>query len=282
MVYLQKQVLLGLCLCISVIGCGKENTGTGDPGWTAPLPKEKLVVMSYNIRHCSPYNGTSMTPPPDIDGVVKVLKLLKPDVVLFQEVDSMTKRCQGVDQAKELARRAGYPYYKFFRQKAYQGGAYGAGILSRYKMENITNHPLQKVFDGYTMTGSNIMGSIEIEVEGKRIRMVTTHLSAKATERPLQFPGMLKILTSSNLPTIVGGDFNSKPGSEIIKALDDAGLQRTTKDPTKLTIPSTTPTSQIDYIAFYPKTAFRVISHAVITGTQASDHLPIVTVLSIK
>ena len=281
---IRRQIIVAFGLCFSLFGCSKENTIPETPGWPEQKETANLVVMCYNTRHAAHYKGVTASYVSDMDipGLSKVIKDANPDVVLLQEIDSMTTRNGNVDQMVEMGRLAGYRYVHFFRQKDYQGGAYGAGIMSKYPLKNIINHALPKVINGVTLIGSNILGTAEIEFNGKTIRLATTHVSATVAERPLQFPYYLEILTSGTLPTIVGGDFNSFPDSDIIKALDAAGFKRTNNDPTKYTIPSTTPTKQIDYIAYRPADAFSVMSHTVITGTQASDHLPIVAVLKVK
>lgn len=278
----QILALGGLWLLLSL--CSSGNPGSETPPEWPDQKAANLVVMSYNTRHAARYSGSSTTNLSDVDipGLSKVIKEANPDVVLLQEIDSMTLRNGEADQMVEMSKMAGYRYVHFFRQKFYNEGAYGAGIMSKYPLKNIVNHNLPKVIDGVTIKGSNILGTAEIEFEGKTIRIATTHLSATASERKLQFPYYLEVLTSGTMPTIVGGDFNSIPDSDIIRALDSAGYKRTNSDPTKLTIPSTAPTREIDYIAFRPDTAFSVMSHTVISGTQASDHLPIISVLKMK
>ena len=56
--------------------------------------------MSYNIRHCSPYLGSGVPSPAEVGNVAKVLKDKNADVVLLQEVDSMTTRALNIDQSK--------------------------------------------------------------------------------------------------------------------------------------------------------------------------------------
>lgn len=276
---IKKNILFLSCLCFSLLGCGQESDLGENSGKD---PANTIVIMSYNTRHCSPYEGSSVAVRIDVPGIANVIKKIKPDVVMLQEVDSMTRRAEQVDQVKELARLVGYPYYKFFKQKDYQGGGYGAGIISKHELRNIVNHPLPRVIDGQLITGSNVLGTAEITFNGKTIRVATTHVSVQPKESKLQFPGYVKILTSGSVPTVVGGDFNSVPQSEVIQMLDASGFERTNHDPSKLTIPSTAPARELDYIAFYPKSAFSIVAHHVIAGTQASDHLPIVSIINVK
>ena len=165
---MKRVFILMMSICAVFMGCSKANEPQGDAGWGGNTdPKENLVVMSYNIKHCAPYYGVSgETTTADVNNVANVIKSKKPDVVLLQEVDYKTTRSLGVDQAKELAELAGYPYYYFFKQKDFQGGAYGAAILSSFQMSEIVNHDLPKEIDGLTITGSNVLGTAKIKFNG--------------------------------------------------------------------------------------------------------------------
>ena len=260
-----KEICLAIA-CLYTLLLGGSNT---------TKEKTELVIMSYNIRHCAPYYGTSRTTVANVSGIAEVIREKQPDVALLQEVDSCTKRSLGINQIKELAGLTGYPYYYFFKQKEYSGGAYGAGMLSRYELKNITNHPLPK-----EIKGSNVLGTAKITFNQKDICVAVTHLSVKGHERARQFPFILAELDKfSGIPVILGGDFNSKPDDAIIATLGNNGFVRTNSDPAKFTIPSNAPDRELDYIAFKPQKAFKIVSHSVHTGISASDHLPIMSIL---
>lgn len=275
-----KKILFSVVYCCLVLlSCSNSNGGPlEDDGWDNET-NINLVIMSYNIRHCAPYYGSSESTQADVSGLANVIKQKKPDVALLQEVDSCTTRSLGVDQIVTLAKLAGYEYYYYFKQKDLSHGSYGAGILSKYELKDIVNQPLPKVIDGQTITGSNILGTARITFNHRDIYIATMHLSVTESERNKQFPYYLERLNTLNGPVIVGGDFNSKPDDGIISIFDSDGWIRTNNDPNKFTIPSTTPNREIDYIAYKASTSFKVISHTVGTGINASDHLPIISVL---
>src|SRR5574344_1935520 len=104
--------IISVCTC-----CGKSEKTASEPDGNNPGSEgtSNLVVMSYNIRHCAPYYGTSETTVADVQGTAAVIKRMSPDVVMLQEVDKCTTRSLGIDQAKKLAELAGYPYYQFFK-----------------------------------------------------------------------------------------------------------------------------------------------------------------------
>ena len=94
MIMMKRVFILMMSICAVFMGCSKANEPQGDAGWGGNTePKENLVVMSYNIKHCAPYYGVSgETTTADVNNVANVIKSKKPDVVLLQEVDYKTTR----------------------------------------------------------------------------------------------------------------------------------------------------------------------------------------------
>ena len=94
MIAMKRVFILMMSICAVFMGCSKANEPQGDAGWGGNTePKENLVVMSYNIKHCAPYYGVSgETTTADVNNVANVIKSKKPDVVLLQEVDYKTTR----------------------------------------------------------------------------------------------------------------------------------------------------------------------------------------------
>lgn len=281
---MKKRFLVILYILVLLTGCSSSNSSPIDPGWTNPADgKEKqLVVMSYNIRHCAPYYGTSENTAANVNNVAEVLKKFKPDVVFMQEVDKNTTRSLGIDQAKKLAELVGYPFYQFYKMQDYQGGEYGIAILSALQLKDVKNHVIPSDVEGTAITGNNILGTAKIEFNGVDICLANTHLSVYQADRDKQLPYMLnEILSKQTGPVLFAGDFNATPSNLTIQQLDNAGYFRTNTDPKKFTIPSNAPNRELDYISYKPAKNFEVISHTVQTGISASDHLPILSVLNI-
>lgn len=268
-------------------GCSKESSGEpaapGGPGIPG-TPSNRITVMSYNTRHCAPYYGASgEETTPSVEGIANVIKAKMPDVVFLQEIDSCTTRSLGVDQAKEIANLAKYPYYHFFKIMDYRSGKYGLAMLSKKPFKETKTYPFPDEIEGQKMTNANAVGTAIINFEGVDISFVTVHLSTTQSERDLQLAYAVEnILKPIKRPIVIGGDFNATPSNSTISILDAAGFTRTNTDPTKFTIPSNNPNRELDYIAYYPQEQFGVVSHTVVTGVNASDHLPIIAVLRIE
>lgn len=281
---MKGRILIILYVLALLAGCSSSDSSPIDPGWTNPDDgKDKqLVVMSYNIRHCAPYYGTSENTTANVNNVADVLKKTKPDIVFLQEVDKNTTRSLGIDQTQKLAELAGYPYYQFYKMQDYQGGEYGIAILSALRLKDIRNHAIPSEIEGQVIESNNVLGTAKIEFNGLDICLANTHLSVYQTDRDKQLPYMLdEILAKQTCPILFAGDFNAIPSNLTIRQLGDAGYLRTNTDPKKFTIPSNAPNRELDYITYKPAKNFEIVSHTVQTGISASDHLPIISVLTI-
>ena len=204
---------------------------------------------------------------------------------MLQEIDSCTARSFRIDQAKEIAAGAKYPYHEFFSMMDYQGGKYGLAILSKHVIKDAVTHRLPDEINGHKIIspGNNSVGSAVVRVAGRDISFVVAHLSLHASDRMAQVQYIFEnIIPNLKQPVIFAGDLNTKPTESVMKKIDGYGFVRTNKDPENFTIPSINPNRELDYIAYFPETEFTVLSHKVIYGTTASDHLPILATLKIN
>ena len=79
MIMMKRVFILMMSISAVFMGCSKANEPQGDAGWDGNTePKENLVVMSYNIKHCAPYYGVSgETTTADVNNVANVIKKQK-------------------------------------------------------------------------------------------------------------------------------------------------------------------------------------------------------------
>lgn len=235
--------------------------------------KDELTIMSYNIHHANPPSKPGVI---DIDAIAGVINKYKPDVVALQEVDVNTKR-SGMNEAVTLAEKTKMNFY-FAKAIDHDGGDYGVAILSRYSLSGGTTHKLP------TAAGTNgeprVLATATIEVNGKKILLACTHLDAQRndTNRVLQIQAINSLLQQETGPIVLAGDLNATAGGPVINTLDQH-FTRTCTQNCGFTIPVTTPTKTIDFIAYKPAAAMTVVSHTVIDEKYASDHLPVMATL---
>ena len=131
-----------------------------------PRKRVHLRLMSYNI-----HVGVGMDKKQDLKRIAEVIKDYDCDLVGLQEVDRGVERTGRVDEIKELARLTGMDY-AFAHNLDYQGGQYGVAVLSRFPILAIDHRRYANTRErerrGFIR--------VEVEVKGRRLNFVTTHL----------------------------------------------------------------------------------------------------------
>lgn len=239
--------------------------------------KDRLIIMTYNVHHCNPPGKPGVI---DVDAIATVIKQEGATIVAVQEVDVNTHRSGKINEAEQLAQKAGYPYYHFGKAMDYDGGQYGVLILSKYPLSDTQTHALPMNEPG--KFEQRVLAAATLSLpEGKQIRFGCTHLEAFNKEsRLLQIKEISRIAEESAIPFIVAGDLNAIAGSEVIDVLD-AQFTRTCDD-CPATFGEDGNTGAIDFIAFQPRDAFDVLSHRVIQDNEASDHMPVIANLQFR
>lgn len=237
--------------------------------------RTKVRVMTYNI-----HVGVGMDKKQDLQRIADVINQEHPDLVGLQEVDRGVKRTQGVDEIAELARMTRMEY-AFAHNLDYQGGQYGVAILSRYPILK-TDH---RMYQNKREAERRGMIRIEVNISGRRLSFVTTHLDYQYEDgRVFEAGQLVEFLNSQKEAVILVGDFNEEPNGEAYKLVSaifrDAWVESKTKE-TGLSYPADKPTKRIDYI-FYRESAQVKTKKAWTVTTQASDHIPVVADLEVR
>lgn len=237
-----------------------------------------LKVMAYNIHHANPPSKPGLI---DVDAIVNVLKRECPDIVALQEVDVNMNRSGKINQAREIAEKAGYPSFYFAKAIDHDGGNYGVAILSKYPLSDMQTHRLPTELS--TNGEPRVLSLATVALPGgKKIKFGSTHLDAQRPDvnRLLQAREINRIAKEVSLPMIIAGDFNATENSEVIKIIQSKFELTCTN--CAFTIPQINPNRTIDFIAFKPGNAFEVLSHKVIQESYASDHLPVMAEIKLK
>ncbi len=236
----------------------------------------RLRVLSYNIHYGQGTDGRY-----DLQRLANVINEAKPDLVALQEVDVGVKRSGRVHQASQLAELTGMAV-RFGPTQHYEGGLFGNAVLTRLPILDVVIHPLP-----YTESTSQQVtyprGAIAVTVrspDGNPLRFVSTHFQHNVAEDRLAEAKAINKLFGQDdqLPTILAGDMNAKPGTEPIQELLKVWTNAA-DEPPSATAPSENPTSRIDYIFCRPVGLFSVSDAAVIAEPVASDHRPVLACL---
>lgn len=261
-----KTCLLLSSLCLTLVGI---TTASAD----APQP---LRVLAYNIHH-----GEGLDRRLDLPRIAEVIKSTKADLVLLQEVDRVTKRTGGVDQAAELAELTGM-HHVFGGNLKFEGGDYGNAILSRFPISASQNYSLPNETDGEPRGVLGALISLPSSHGGQTCRVLSTHFDHRSAndDRLASVIALKELIQNWPEPSILGGDFNMTRDNPAMRLL----LEQWTiaGDEELPTIPAQVPTKQIDFITFRPADKFTVQEVRVLEEPIASDHRPILAVLRLK
>jgi endonuclease/exonuclease/phosphatase family metal-dependent hydrolase len=235
---------------------GPTEATPSTPTWTPtpqPLPSASgetcvpgsttdLTVVSFNIKSGHGANGTVQ-----LDLLASTLASWKPDLVLLQEVDKDQLRTGRVDQPAYLGQKLDF-YSTFGANMAGRaGGQYGTALLSRYPILSVENTRLPR------LPGDEPRGLLHavLDVDGTKLSAYVVHLQhTSATARLSQMTTIQRIVTADPLPKVIGGDFNTTPGSAVM------GVARSFASDTwdavgvgpGLTVPRVAPRRRIDYL----------------------------------
>ena len=181
----------------------------------------KVTALSWNI-----WQGKYT------DGIIETIKKYNPDVVGLLEVD------EGIttNTAEIIAKKLGYycAYYRTY-EKDRDGEHYlqGNAVLSKYKILSSSLSWLNRdiVFDGTSLTEPRALVSATIKVKGRILTINATHLAhvhnfSKSKTQMIQTEELLKRVSKKN--TILMGDFNALPKSDVIRKIEETLLNTDT------------------------------------------------------
>lgn len=258
-----------LCCLVGMLLVPGCTTGAG----AAP---KTLRILTYNIHH-----GEGLDGKVDLIRISELITNLQADIVCLNEVDKGVARTKGRDLTAELAaltRMTGV----FSNNYHYQGGEYGNAILSRYPVISSRNTHFKMLRPGEQR---GIL-QVRIDAGGREVVFMATHIDYRPddTERLMNVDEIFGLLAGYQGKTvIVAGDFNDTPGravhTKMKERFRDAWEEAGQGD--GLTIPVKKPTKRIDYI-WLEKNAPLQVKEITVPYTEASDHLPLFSVLEWK
>jgi endonuclease/exonuclease/phosphatase family metal-dependent hydrolase len=263
-------VPISLLVVVGLVGGGlpaaaSDRSPAAD---TSPTP---LRILAYNIHH-----GAGNDEKLDLERIASLIRSLDPHLVALQEVDNRTERTGSVDQAAELGRLTGLDW-AFGPFMDYQGGEYGMAVLSALPIERSTNHRLPEGPE----PRSSLAVRVSLPGDAGEMVFASIHFYRTAEERMAQARRLLEILEPEEQPVILAGDFNSRPGSEVMEQIGET-FAIPDKGDDRFTFPSDRPDREIDFIVYRPADRMTVLESRVIDEPVMSDHRPVFLVVEIQ
>lgn len=252
-------------------------------------PKDSLRVMTYNVHSCIGMDGQILP-----KRIARVIAMYDPDIIAMQEMVVGTTDLDYTDQAMLISEQLNLDIH-FHPIKEIKKGQFGNAILSKYPMRLVSARPLSTKLNRY----GNKFGmapfyqqrgalDVEIDFNGSKLRMVTTHLGLTHDERKTQIEDMISNppFSPDNTPAILCGDLNATSKQRTHKVLsnlmDDVQTKAEIGTPIK-TFPSRYPSLRIDHMFVDKKIDVTdvTVPHHYLTKV-ASDHLPLVVDLDLS
>lgn len=235
----------------------------------------QIRVLSYNVHHCR-----GMDDRIDLPRIAKIITDSQADFVALQEIDRITRRSGGVDQAAELGRLTEMKS-AFFKAIDFDGGQYGQAILA--KSEFVEQRTI--LLPNLENREQRIVGVGTFRASGRVLQFCTVHLDHAHSELRLQqAEHIVREFSGEKIEqlTVLAGDFNAGRASQPIDLMssrfDFVGLE----NDRLLTFPSSVPKTQIDFIALRKNPAWGVVKIEVLDQAEASDHRPILATLKLN
>jgi endonuclease/exonuclease/phosphatase family metal-dependent hydrolase len=228
-----------------------------------------VTVGTFNIHH-----GVGARGRLDLERTAGTVEDAGLDVVALQEVDRRWSARSGfVDQARFLADRLAMSmaFGPCLVLDPLEEGPreYGTAVLSRHPLGRTRNTLLPRPRGGE----QRALLEADIDVGGLTLRCLATHLHHRSrTERLAQVEAINATVAERDVPTVLLGDLNARPGSPEI-----AAVTRHLVDTWSVgggtgghTFSARSPHIRIDYVLTSPDITVKA---ARVVPTDASDHL---------
>jgi endonuclease/exonuclease/phosphatase family metal-dependent hydrolase len=255
------------------MGPSVPSSGDGARGRETPrvTSSSRIAVASYNIhscvgldRRCNPAR------------VAAVLKELACDIYALQEVNNDPSEDGDSKQLEYLAAAldmAAIPGLRIVRHS----GQYGNALLTRLPILSVHRHDLS--YPWFEPRGAL---DVQLEVNGRALRVIATHLGLSRAERRAQWRQLLLAVATAppSLPTVVVGDMNEWfPWSMTLRDVHRI-LGRPNAAPAEF--PTFAPVLALTRIWVRPVEALTSIEvHRSPASSRASDHLPLRAVIEL-
>ncbi len=228
-------------------------------------------IVSYNVGTFNKYTANS------VPEVAEIIKELKADAVIMNEVDSCTVR-NPLYQVKVLAETLGNWNYVFGPALRRSGGAYGNAIVTS---------PAHKVLKDTTLLLGRHNGAEErglVVAECERFVIMGTHLDHTQEYARIQQAKAINTFVEKNYkgdsrPVFLLGDMNCEPNDAPLKELKNTWTVLSKNTPT---YPTTNLKKCIDFVMLYTGAGKATVTMSEATRYLfngdpgiASDHIPV-------
>lgn len=185
--------------------------GLSEPVPSSPPPPttdgNPVKLMTWNVQDGYDESGTEA-----VDAQVALMVEANADVIGLQEVGVSTGRDLSVIYRDKLQAATGRPWHRVWAPVPIQPNPGGNLVLSRMPIVSSSIRQFDTAPADPSWTGTKRSAAqVELDVNGKRLHVILTHLDTDTKVRAAQLTLLLDWIATFKAPRIVGGDFNMMP-----------------------------------------------------------------------
>ncbi|EFE52373.1 endonuclease/exonuclease/phosphatase family protein [Providencia rettgeri DSM 1131] len=265
-----------------------QDGGTPNKVYTSNKPAIKVATYNIGKNELSPDVS-------NLDELNKAIAKIDADVIVLTEIDNKTARSKKVHQLEEIA-KANKMDFAFGKALDFDGGEYGVGILSKYKIDKskVINLP-----SGDAEQRVVLISQISKPGFDAPIIVMGTHLDWQK-DPTIRIGQVRHILDASIGDTdtgfdniaasikILAGDFNSTANEQPIQEIRYMWNPVELKGIDYRSWPAVNPAIDIDHIFTFKGQVWDVKKMEIPTDSKefqwssVSDHLPIIAELELQ
>lgn len=204
-----KKISGALLLLFYLVSCSgkskKDSLGTPVLG---TISNDTNRQKTTKVMICKIYSGTTQRVTiNDLYSLASVIKNAVLDVILLRKLESVTFTSGKTYQAQSFAILADFPYYFFTSAFITVGGGFGAAILYKYPIENLSKIWLPKIAaSGYVK--QKILSKEQKRFSGNLMYIfASSHFDLTEVNRQAGVTTIVKELAQFVYPVVFGGDF---------------------------------------------------------------------------
>jgi len=203
----------------------------------------RFSVLQFNMQFGQVWDDAYPDHAPvDLEQTIAEIKRQNADIVLLQEVEHAEPGGKQIDPPPNYTRlKAALPeydsYFSYPKSDARElPFGIGLAIFSRSKLFDTTrldlpSPPIEFNFNGETKTPTDrLLIGAKTKIGGKTVQLFNTHLLAffmlksSSTNHPEQRQIVVDQLRRSELPALLGGDFNVSGHETLVAQFEEAGF----------------------------------------------------------
>jgi len=228
----------------------------------------QVKFLSYNL-----WGYRNAETPGGYNSLAVVINEIGPDISGHQEVDRANSRSKGIDVIAYLGEQTGMHSLFAPALKGWNGGDYGEGLLAQHP-------PVSHRFFWVEEPEGEDRSAIEIDItmDGEKVRFLTTHLAhendAFRAHQAREMVAWIDEGGGKEIPMVIMGDFNSRPGDEAMSQYEAAGFVYVRNSSGEIL-------DAIDHIMYRPKERWHVVEADKPTHYTTSDHDPVWAIMEL-